>query len=103
MDKIGSDTLFTGSVAELYDTQMVPLIFQPYADDMAPRVAALKPARVLETAAGTGVLTRALALALLVLVALLGVLVDVRALLGEAEVHERAMPAVPERHSRCKG
>ena len=64
MDKIGSDTLFTGSVAELYDTQMVPLIFQPYADDMAPRVAALKPARVLETAAGTGVLTRALALAL---------------------------------------
>ena len=64
MGKTGSDTLFTGSVPELYDTQMVPLIFQPYADDMARRVAALEPARVLETAAGTGVLTRALARAL---------------------------------------
>jgi len=61
MDKIGSDTLFAGSVPELYDTHMVPLIFEPYAQDMARRVAALKPARVLETAAGTGVVTRALA------------------------------------------
>ena len=64
MDKIGSDTLFAGSVPELYDTHMVPLIFEPYADDLARRVAALKPARVLETAAGTGVVTRALARAL---------------------------------------
>jgi SAM-dependent methyltransferase len=64
MAKIGSDTLFAGSVPELYDTHMVPLIFAPYAEDLAQRVAALKPARVLETAAGTGVVTRALARAL---------------------------------------
>ena len=38
------------------------------------------------------------ALALGGLLALLGVLVDVGALLGEAEVHERAMPAVSEGH-----
>jgi len=60
MDKIGSDTAFAGSIPEFYDTQMVPLIFEPYAEDMARRVAALKPRRVLETAAGTGVVTRAL-------------------------------------------
>ena len=64
MDKIGSDTLFAGSIPELYDTHLVPLIFEQYADDLARRVAALKPARVLETAAGTGVVTRALARAL---------------------------------------
>jgi SAM-dependent methyltransferase len=55
-----SDTLFTGSIPELYDTLMVPLIFEPYAGDLARRVAALRPARVLEVAAGTGVVTRAL-------------------------------------------
>ena len=40
---------------------LVPLIFQAYASDLAPRVAQAAPAQVLETAAGTGVLTRALA------------------------------------------
>jgi len=64
MDKPDSDTLFAGSIPELYDRLFVPLIFQPYADDMARRVAALAPSRVLETAAGTGVVTRAMALAL---------------------------------------
>jgi SAM-dependent methyltransferase len=59
-----TDTLFAGSIPELYDTLLVPLIFEPYAQDLARRVAALKPARVLETAAGTGVVTRALAQAL---------------------------------------
>ncbi|HEY9064258.1 MAG TPA: methyltransferase domain-containing protein, partial [Burkholderiaceae bacterium] len=57
----GTDTLFAGSIPELYDSLLVPLIFQPYADDLARRVAALNPARVLETAAGTGVVTRRLA------------------------------------------
>jgi hypothetical protein len=47
-----------------YDTQLVPLIFEPYATDLARRIAALAPSRVLETAAGTGVVTRALARAL---------------------------------------
>lgn len=60
----GSDTVFAGSIPELYDTQFVPLIFAPYADDMARRVVALAPSRVLETAAGTGVVTRAMAQAL---------------------------------------
>lgn len=56
-----SDTAFTGSIPEVYDTQLVPLLFEPYADDLATRVAALSPKSVLETAAGSGVVTRALA------------------------------------------
>lgn len=60
----GSDAAFAGSIPELYDTLLVPLIFEPYAADLARRAAALAPRRVLETAAGTGAVTRALALAL---------------------------------------
>jgi SAM-dependent methyltransferase len=61
MNTPGSDTVFAGSIPELYDTLFVPLIFEPYAVDLAARAAALAPVRVLETAAGTGVLTRAMA------------------------------------------
>ena len=61
MDKPGTDSVFAGSVPELYDTFLVPLIFAPYADDLARRVASIAPSRVLETAAGTGVVTRAMA------------------------------------------
>lgn len=64
MDKPRSDSLFEGSIPELYDTLFVPLMFQPYADDMARRVAALSPSRLLEVAAGTGAVTRAMARAL---------------------------------------
>ena len=56
-----SDRVFTGAIPEIYERLMVPLIFAPYADDVARRVAARAPARVLEVAAGTGVATRALA------------------------------------------
>ena len=56
-----TDKLFSGSIPEIYDRLLVPLIFETYADDLAVRVAQLKPQSVLETAAGTGVLTRALA------------------------------------------
>ncbi|MBR0712763.1 class I SAM-dependent methyltransferase [Bradyrhizobium liaoningense] len=56
-----SDKVFAGSVPENYDRYMVPLIFQSYADDMARRVAARSPKAVLETAAGSGVVTRAVA------------------------------------------
>ena len=59
-----SDTVFAGSIPELYETRFVPLIFEPYAVDLARRIAALAPTRVLETACGTGVVTRALARAL---------------------------------------
>jgi len=55
------DRRFGGSVAALYERLLVPLIFQPYADELAARVAAGAPRRVLEIAAGTGVVTRALA------------------------------------------
>jgi len=55
------DRVFAGSIPELYERYLGPLIFQPYAVDLAERVANSKPGRVLETAAGTGILTRALA------------------------------------------
>lgn len=55
-----SDKIFAGSIPEIYDTCLVPLIFEAYASDMANRVAATEPASVLETAAGSGVVTRAL-------------------------------------------
>jgi SAM-dependent methyltransferase len=52
---------FAGAVPEIYDTLLVPLIFRVYAEDIAHRTASRRPGRVLETAAGTGVVTRALA------------------------------------------
>jgi ubiquinone/menaquinone biosynthesis C-methylase UbiE len=55
------DKLFAGSIPEIYDTLMVPLIFEPYARDLAARVARLAPLSVLETATGTGAVTSALA------------------------------------------
>ena len=58
------DKVFAGSIPELYERLMVPLIFEPYALDLARRLAKTKPRAVLETAAGTGVVTRALAAAL---------------------------------------
>lgn len=56
-----SDKLFAGSIPKLYDTLMVPLIFEAYAADTAELVAGFSPGAVLETAAGSGVVTRALA------------------------------------------
>jgi SAM-dependent methyltransferase len=56
-----TDVIFAGSIPKLYDTYLVPLIFQTYATDLADRVAARSPGHVLELAAGTGVVTRALA------------------------------------------
>ena len=55
------DKVFAGSIPQLYDEYFVPLIFAPYAEDLAARVAAHGPSRVLEIAAGTGVVTRAMA------------------------------------------
>ncbi len=59
-----ADTGFAGSIPQLYERYLVPLIFEPYAADLASRVASCQPARVLELAAGTGVVTRHLARAL---------------------------------------
>jgi ubiquinone/menaquinone biosynthesis C-methylase UbiE len=55
------DKAFTGSIPEIYDRFLVPLIFEPYAVDLADRVAAAPPETLLEVACGTGAVTRALA------------------------------------------
>jgi ubiquinone/menaquinone biosynthesis C-methylase UbiE len=51
---------FIGNIPEHYDSGLGPMIFVDYAADIARRVAACSPARVLETAAGTGIVTRQL-------------------------------------------
>ncbi len=56
-----NDKAFAGSIPAIYQRYLVPLIFEPYAADLAQRLAARKPSRVLEIAAGTGVVTRQLA------------------------------------------
>jgi ubiquinone/menaquinone biosynthesis C-methylase UbiE len=52
---------FQGPIPEVYERLFVPLIFEPYAEDLAGRIATFKPDNVLEIAAGTGVVTRAMA------------------------------------------
>jgi SAM-dependent methyltransferase len=59
-----SDKVFAGSIPALYDTHLVPLIFEPYAVDLAKRLSSRRLSRVLEVAAGTGVVTRAMVSAL---------------------------------------
>ncbi|HZW48474.1 MAG TPA: class I SAM-dependent methyltransferase, partial [Microvirga sp.] len=59
-----TDAVFSGSIPALYQRCLEPLLFQPYADDLARRVAELRPQRILETAAGTGIVTQAMAEAL---------------------------------------
>jgi SAM-dependent methyltransferase len=61
MSHPGSDTAFVGSVPEFYERYLVPLIFEPYAADLALRTARRQLASLLEIAAGTGVVTRQLA------------------------------------------
>jgi ubiquinone/menaquinone biosynthesis C-methylase UbiE len=55
-----SRAAFEHSTPALYDRFMGPLLFEPWAKLAADRAAALRPGRILETAAGTGILTRAL-------------------------------------------
>lgn len=55
------DSAFTGSVPELYDEHLGPLLFDPYAEEIASRVRGRGARNILETAAGTGRVTRALA------------------------------------------
>jgi ubiquinone/menaquinone biosynthesis C-methylase UbiE len=58
---VANDKAFTGSIPQIYDRLLVPMIFEPYARDLAQRIAHHYPRDVLETAAGTGVVTGALA------------------------------------------
>src|SRR3990170_4189927 len=64
MSTSGSDKVFAGSVPQIYEKYLVPLIFEPYADDIVRRLASRDLTRVLEIAAGTGVVTRKMATAL---------------------------------------
>jgi ubiquinone/menaquinone biosynthesis C-methylase UbiE len=55
-----TDTVFAGSIPATYDRLMVPMLFEPYAADVAERARQFQSSDILETAAGTGVVTRAL-------------------------------------------
>lgn len=52
-----SDIAFAGSIPALYDRCLGPLQFEPFAIDLAERIAKFSPKSVLETAAGTGIVT----------------------------------------------
>jgi ubiquinone/menaquinone biosynthesis C-methylase UbiE len=56
----GDAASFIGNIPEHYDSGLGPIIFVDYAADIARRAEACGPARVLETAAGTGIVTRKL-------------------------------------------
>ncbi len=55
------DHRFTDSISEIYERDLVPMLFAPYATVVAEQLSARNPNRLLEIAAGTGALTRALA------------------------------------------
>ncbi|RDJ12475.1 class I SAM-dependent methyltransferase [Rhizobium grahamii] len=59
-----NDACFQGDIPAAYDRYMVPILFDPYAADLAQRLASVHPHRVLEVAAGSGALTRAISAAL---------------------------------------
>jgi ubiquinone/menaquinone biosynthesis C-methylase UbiE len=61
---VATDKIFAGTIPAIYEQYLVPLIFQPYAADLARLVTQLNPQSILEIAAGTGVATRALVTAL---------------------------------------
>jgi len=59
-----TDAVFAGSIPAIYDRYLGSLLFQPFAEDLASRLSGTMQGRLLETAAGTGVVTRALVKAL---------------------------------------
>ncbi len=58
------DVSWLGSMPEIYNRCLGPAVFEPYARYVADRAAAMAPARVLELAAGTGLVTAELVRAL---------------------------------------
>jgi SAM-dependent methyltransferase len=50
-------TAFVGNVPQNYESYMVPIFMRPFAEDLAKRIAKSNPTRILELAAGTGILT----------------------------------------------
>jgi SAM-dependent methyltransferase len=59
-----TDAIFAGSTPKIYDEYLAPMIFEPYAGDVVNRLSSRTLTQILEIAAGTGVVTRALASAL---------------------------------------
>ncbi len=51
---------FVGTIPPIYDRYLGPLFFQPYAEDLAARLALQPDMRILEVACGTGLVTRRL-------------------------------------------
>jgi SAM-dependent methyltransferase len=60
MTGIDADRRWSESMPAAYEQYLVPVVFQPFADDLSARAAELRPRRILELASGTGVLTQAL-------------------------------------------
>ena len=54
------NVIFEGSMPENYDRYLGPVLFKPFAKDMAARLKHEQPRNVLEVACGTGMLTRRL-------------------------------------------
>jgi SAM-dependent methyltransferase len=61
---MAGDTRFAGSIPQVYEECLVPVLFDPYAEDMVERALELPNASVLEIAAGTGAVALKLAQAL---------------------------------------
>src|ERR1700710_2100947 len=59
-----NDSSFTGNLPQLYDRELGDVMFSPYAADIARRLSNLTSGNLLETAAGTGIVTQALAASL---------------------------------------
>ncbi len=57
---MNSGPIFKGSMPAFYDRYLGPIQFVPWAAETAARVAKRKPARLLETACGTGIVTYAM-------------------------------------------
>ncbi|MFC1458428.1 class I SAM-dependent methyltransferase [Microvirga arabica] len=56
-----TDAAFKGSIPTVYEQYLGPLLFETFAEDLAGRLTDIAEGRVLETAAGTGIVTRAMA------------------------------------------
>lgn len=92
---------FVGDIPRNYDEGLGPVLFRHYAQVMADRAAALGPTRVLETAAGTGIVSEELAARLgdaeLVVTDLNGPMLEVARgrVPGGVPVQEADMTALP--------
>jgi ubiquinone/menaquinone biosynthesis C-methylase UbiE len=56
--EVAGNAKFDGGIPGMYDRFLGPMLFEPYAADLARRVQSLQPSNVLEVAAGTGIVTR---------------------------------------------